>query len=76
MGTRITFNRPDGKETAGYLSKPGRANAPGVVVIQEWWGLQDQIKGMCDRFALAGFMAVLVALAILEHQQQVAWAAA
>ena len=29
-----------------------------MVVIQEWWGLQDQIKGMCDRFALAGFDAL------------------
>jgi len=58
MGTRITFHRPDGKETAGYLAKPGRANAPGVVVIQEWWGLQDQIKGVCDRFALAGYEAL------------------
>ncbi len=34
------------------------ANAPGVVVIQEWWGLQDQIKGLCDRFAAAGFDAL------------------
>jgi carboxymethylenebutenolidase len=58
MGTNITFRRPDGKEAAGYLAKAGRANAPGIVVIQEWWGLQDQIKGMCDRFALAGYDAL------------------
>jgi len=58
MGTRITFRRPDGKEAAGYLAKAGRANAPGIVVIQEWWGLQDQIKGICDRFALAGYEAL------------------
>lgn len=58
MGTRITFKRPDGKEAQGYLAKAGRANAPGVVVIQEWWGLQDQIKGICDRFALAGYDAL------------------
>ena len=37
---------------------PARGNAPGVVVIQEWWGLQDQIKGLCDRFAVAGFDAL------------------
>ena len=55
MGTRITFRRPDGKEAAGYLANAGRANAPGIVVIQEWWGLQDQIAGICDRFALAGY---------------------
>jgi carboxymethylenebutenolidase len=58
MGTEITFKRPDGKDAPGYLAKPGRANAPGVVVIQEWWGLQDQIKGICDRFALAGYEAL------------------
>jgi carboxymethylenebutenolidase len=29
-----------------------------VVVIQEWWGLQDQIKGICDRLALAGYDAL------------------
>jgi carboxymethylenebutenolidase len=58
MGTNITFKRPDGKDAAGYLSKAGRANAPGVVVIQEWWGLQDQIRGICDRFAAAGYEAL------------------
>ncbi len=58
MGTRITFKRPDGKEASGYLAKAGRANAPAIVVIQEWWGLQDQIKGICDRFALAGYDAL------------------
>jgi carboxymethylenebutenolidase len=58
MGTKIAFRRPDGKQAAGYLAKAGRAKAPGVVVIQEWWGLQDQIKGICDRFALAGYEAL------------------
>ena len=58
MGTSITFKRPDGKDAAGYLANAARGNAPGVVVIQEWWGLQDQIKGMCDRFAAAGFDAL------------------
>ena len=58
MGTNITFSRPDGKQAAGYLAKAGRADAPGVVVIQEWWGLIDQIKGIADRFALAGYDAL------------------
>ncbi len=58
MGTKITYSRPDGKEASGYLARAGRANAPGVVVIQEWWGLQDQIKGIADRFALAGYDAL------------------
>lgn len=58
MGERITFKRPDGKEAAGYLAKAGKAGAPGLVVIQEWWGLNEQIKGIVDRFAAAGFNAL------------------
>src|SRR5262245_11851899 len=53
MGTSITFKRPDGKENAGYLANAARGNAPGVVVVQEWWGLSENIKGLCDRFAVA-----------------------
>jgi carboxymethylenebutenolidase len=58
MGTSISFSRPDGKPATGYLARAGRANAPGIVVIQEWWGLQDQIKGICDHFAAAGYHAL------------------
>src|SRR2546423_5300069 len=58
MGTSISFKRPDGKDASGYLAHAARGNAPGVVVIQEWWGLQEQIKGLTDRFALAGFDAL------------------
>jgi carboxymethylenebutenolidase len=58
MGTAITFNRADGEQANGYLANAAHSDAPGIVVIQEWWGLQDQIKGMCDRFAAAGFDAL------------------
>src|SRR4030081_1900101 len=58
MGTSISFKRPDGKDAGGYLANAARGDARGVVVIQEWWGLQEQIKGMCDRFAVAGFDAL------------------
>ncbi len=58
MGSHITFKRPDGKEAKGYLANAAHGNAPGVVVIQEWWGLSEQITGMCDRFAVAGFDAL------------------
>ncbi len=58
MGTTITFKRPDGKDATGYLANAAQGNAPGVVVIQEWWGLSEQIKGLADRFALAGFDAL------------------
>ena len=58
MGTIISFKRPDGKDASGYLANAAKGDAPGIVVIQEWWGLQDQIKGLCDRFAAAGFDAL------------------
>jgi carboxymethylenebutenolidase len=58
MGTTISFSRPDGKQASGYLAKSGEAQRPGIVVIQEWWGLQEQIKGICDRLALAGYEAL------------------
>ena len=44
--------------TDGYLSIPNSGNGPGVIVIQEWWGLVDHIKDVCDRFAAEGFVAL------------------
>ena len=58
MGSSITFKRPDGKDATGYLANAARADAPGAVVIQEWWGLSENIKALTDRFALAGFDAL------------------
>src|SRR5262245_25781048 len=47
-----------GGTTGGYLSIPEKGTGPGVVVIQEWWGLVDHIKDVCDRFAAEGFVAL------------------
>jgi len=58
MGTAITYKRPDGGDAKGYLANAASGDSPGLVVVQEWWGLQDQIRGLCDRFALAGFDAL------------------
>jgi carboxymethylenebutenolidase len=58
MGTMISFSRSGGGSAQGYLAEAKQAKAPGVVVIQEWWGLQGQIKGTCDRLAEAGFTAL------------------
>lgn len=58
MGQMISFKRPDGGNCNGYLSAAaGSDNAPGIVVIQEWWGLNDQIKGVADRLAALGYRA-------------------
>ena len=65
MGTTITFTRPDGQAVQGYLAEPAKAatqattSAPAVVVLQEWWGLNDQIRGVADRLAHAGYRALV-----------------
>ena len=60
MGQMVTFKRPDGKDCTGYLASPaGGEKAPGVVVIQEWWGLNDQIKGVAERLAALGYRALV-----------------
>ena len=58
-GTPIEFDRPDGQAVSGYLAEPASGQGPGVVVIQEWWGLNDQVRGVADRFARAGFVALV-----------------
>jgi carboxymethylenebutenolidase len=60
MGQMTSYKRPDGQSVQGYLAEPaGAANAPGMVVIQEWWGLNGQIKGVADKLAKAGYRALV-----------------
>ena len=60
MGQIVTFKRPDGNDCNGYLASPAAGDgAPGVVVIQEWWGLNDQIKGVADKLATLGYRALV-----------------
>jgi carboxymethylenebutenolidase len=56
-GSMITFPS-NGSEGHGYLAVPESGSGPGVVVIQEWWGLNDQIKEVCDTYAEAGFVTL------------------
>jgi len=42
----------------GYLAVPAGGSGPGVMVVQEWWGLVAQIEGVCDRLAREGFVAL------------------
>jgi carboxymethylenebutenolidase len=57
MGENVQF-QSNGGTTDGYLAVPASGKGPGVVVIQEWWGLVDHIKDVCDRFAAEGFVAL------------------
>ncbi len=58
MAQMIEFQRPDGASVRGHLAEAARPLGA-VVVIQEWWGLNDQIRGVAERFAHAGFTALV-----------------
>lgn len=56
-GQTVTF-QSNGGTANGYLAVPASGKGPGVVVIQEWWGLVPHIKDVCDRLATEGFVAL------------------
>jgi carboxymethylenebutenolidase len=56
MGQTVSYKRPDGQSVNGYLTGD---NGPGMVVIQEWWGMNDQIRGVADKLAKAGYRALI-----------------
>ncbi len=58
MGSTVEFQRPDGQMASGWLAE-ARQPIAAVVVIQEWWGLNDQIRGVAARMAEAGFTALV-----------------
>lgn len=57
MGELVRF-AANGGQADGYLATPSAGRGPGVIVIQEWWGLNDQIKGVADKLAREGFTAL------------------
>ena len=58
MAGRMVEFPSNGGTTSGYLATPQSGKGPGVIVIQEWWGLVGHIKKVCDRFAAEGFSAL------------------
>jgi carboxymethylenebutenolidase len=71
MSQTVSF--PSNGDTAsGYLAIPTSGKGPGLLVVQEWWGLVPQIKGVCDRLAGEGFVALAPDLfhgEIAEHTE-------
>jgi carboxymethylenebutenolidase len=63
-GESVTYARLDGKSVTGYLARPtnGSGNLPGLIVIHEWWGLNENIKMMTRRLAGEGYVALAVDL--------------
>ncbi len=71
MGETVGI-RSNGDTAQGYLARPASGSGPGVMVVQEWWGLVPQIKGVCDALAGEGFVALAPDLyrgAMAEHTE-------
>lgn len=58
MPGRMVEFKANGLTTQGYLAAPAGGKGPGLLVIQEWWGLVGHIKKVCDRFAAEGYTAL------------------
>lgn len=58
----VTLTREDGKSVKAALAMPDTAPAPAILLIHEWWGLNDQIKTMAAALAREGYMALAVDL--------------
>ena len=56
MGDMVTF-ASNGGSAEGYLAEAA-GGGPGVIVVQEWWGLVGHVKDLAERFAAAGFTAL------------------
>ncbi|WP_035845196.1 dienelactone hydrolase family protein [Kitasatospora azatica] len=57
MTQNVTFPS-NGGQAHGYLALPPQGRGPGLVVVQEWWGLTTHMTSMVDRFAAEGFLAL------------------
>jgi carboxymethylenebutenolidase len=58
MGEMIEFARPDGKMAPGYLAG-SKDDAPGIAVIEEWWGVTPDIMRIADEYAALGYRALV-----------------
>jgi carboxymethylenebutenolidase len=59
---KVSIQTEKGGSASGYVALPDKANAPTLLLIHEWWGLNDQIKAVANEFARMGFVALAVDL--------------
>jgi carboxymethylenebutenolidase len=57
MAENVSF-ASNGNSADGYLALPASGSGPGIILVQEWWGLNPQVKRMADRFAGDGFVVL------------------
>lgn len=64
VGSEVTYGTIDGRPLKGYMARPatGGRNAPAIIVVHEWWGLNDNIKSVVDRYAGEGYVVLAVDL--------------
>lgn len=64
VGEMVTYGEMDGKDLQGYLVKPANATAstPALLVVHEWWGLNDNMRQTADRLAGEGYIALVADL--------------
>jgi carboxymethylenebutenolidase len=64
VSERVTYGSLEGTPVEGYLARPAAATEPlpGLIVIHEWWGVNDNIEMMTDRLAGEGYTALAVDL--------------
>ncbi len=62
LGSEVTYGTVDGKALRGYLAQPAAATpgSPAIVLIHEWWGLNDNIRAVADRYAGEGYVVLAV----------------
>lgn len=58
-GNAVTFTRPDGKSAPGRAFHGPSPEAPAIILIQEWWGINAQICGVAQRLADAGYNVLI-----------------
>ena len=59
MGERIEYARPDGKKTPAYHAPAKKTDAPGIVLVSEWWGVTADMMAIADRYAGLGYRVVV-----------------
>lgn len=64
VGETVTYGQMDGKDLQGYLVKPANATSstPALLVVHEWWGLNDNMRQTADRLAGEGYIALVADL--------------